>query len=242
MTFEDFESRAWEIWVEIPEEYREGVDGLVVRRDAKAHPRLPGIYTLGECFTEPYPSDFAGPDTTRSVVVLYYGSFWRLSRKDPDFDWEGELWETITHELRHHLESLASEDALEGIDYAADENFKRLEGEPFDPSFYHSGERLPDGSFRVEDHYFIEVARDAGAPAPAAVEFDWRGGRYRIPVEGDPGDVCFIEVEEGLPEAESAVVNVVLVKRRGGLASLARWLSRRPLEVTEAVARAERVD
>lgn len=52
MRFEEFERRAWRLWQEIPQEYREGVDGLVVERDALPHPTLPEIYTLGECMTE----------------------------------------------------------------------------------------------------------------------------------------------------------------------------------------------
>jgi hypothetical protein len=110
--FDEFEQRARDEWERIPAEYRQGVDGLVVERRAQPHPSLPDVYTLGECVTESYPSDFGGPDTIRSAVVLYYGSFFRLARLDEEFDWEHELWETLTHELQHHLESLASEDAL----------------------------------------------------------------------------------------------------------------------------------
>ena len=92
---------------------------------ADVDPSLPDVYTLGECVTESYPSDFGGPETTRSVVVLYYGSFFRVSRQDDAFDWEVELWETLTHELQHHLESLAADDSLIDMDYAADENYRR---------------------------------------------------------------------------------------------------------------------
>src|SRR5690606_36082044 len=142
--------RAWEFWEWIPERYKAGVDGLVVERDAKAHPSLPDVYTIGECVTEDYLSDYGGPDTTRSVVVLYYGSFLRLSRLTAGRDSEGELWETLTHELQHHLESLAAEDALVAMAYAADENFKRREGESFDPLFFRSGEAQGGGCYRVE--------------------------------------------------------------------------------------------
>ena len=59
---------------------------------------------------------------------LYYGSFRELARLDEDFDWEAELWETLTHEVRHHRESTAGEDALEDLDWAEDENFRRRAG------------------------------------------------------------------------------------------------------------------
>jgi hypothetical protein len=127
--FEAFEERAWEDWERIPEDYKHGVDGLLIERDAKPHPELRDIYTLGECTTEAYPSDFGGPDTIRSYVVLYYGSFLRLSRLDPDFDWEEEIWETLTHELRHHVESLAGEDALIQDDVEVSQHFPRREGD-----------------------------------------------------------------------------------------------------------------
>jgi len=241
MKYIEFEALAWEMWDEIPDEYKEGVDGLVIRREALPHAALPDVYTLGECHTEPYPSEVGGPDTTRSVVVLYYGSFWRLSRLDDEFDWEAELWETITHELQHHLESLASEDALEEMDYAADENFKRLEGEPFDPFFYRSGEKQAPGVFRVENHFFIEVPVSAASEAPLSVEFSWQARPYRVPVPRDPGDICFVEVDGGVPDSAPGVINVVVIRRQGALAGLARWLSRRPAEVRQWTARAESV-
>jgi len=241
MRFDEFEALAWRYWDEIPEEYKEGVDGLIVERSAQPHPTLPDIYTLGECVTEAYPSEWGGPETTRSAVVLYYGSFWRLSRLDPEFDWEEELWETLTHELKHHLEWLADEDALEEVDYAVDENFKRAHGEPFDPFFYRSGEEVADGVWKVERDYFIEREIAAGAAPVDSVEFVWHGREYRVAVPADPGDVCFITVEDGLEEPPDGEVCVVVVRRRGLVESVRDWLRRRGPEVVEVVGRAEGV-
>src|SRR5699024_8517935 len=103
----DFERRAQEIFDEIPPEYREGVDGLAVYPDSVPHPSLPGIYTLGECRSEFYPSEYGGAGEVRSIVVLFHGSFRELAATDDEWEWEEELFETITHEVRHHLESLA---------------------------------------------------------------------------------------------------------------------------------------
>lgn len=240
MNFETFEARATELWEEIPESYKEGIDGLVISRDAMPHAGLRNVYTLGECRTETYPSDFGGPETTRSVVVLYFGSFWRLSKLDRSFDWEEEIWETLTHELQHHLESLASEDALEAMDYAVDENIKRLDGEPFDPFFYRSGEMQGPGIYRVDRDFFIEV--EVREPAPEEVEFLWHGARYRVPTPDAPGDVCFLRVEAGLEEPGPGEVNVVVVRRPGWRARLFGWASRRPLDVREAEAVAQPAD
>lgn len=238
MRFDEFEELAWRFWEEIPGTYKSGVDGLVIERDALPHPTLPDIYTLGECATETYPSDFGGPDTIRSYVFLYYGSFWRLSRLDPDFDWEDELWETLTHELQHHLESLADEDALIAMDYAADENFKRFEGEPFDPYFYRSGERVDEGVWRVERDIFLERRYRDGSEPEREVEIVWHGDRYRVERPATLGDVCFIRIEEGLDTGAGGEVTLVLTRDRGLGAALLGLFGGAPPRVIEAEARA----
>ncbi len=239
MTFEEFKRQATRVWSEIPESYRSGVDGLVVERKSQAHPSIPDIYTLGECLTEAYPSDWGGPDTTRSVLVLYYGSFRHLSELDPDFDWKYEVWETITHELRHHLESLAAEDALEDVDYAIDENFKRVRGDPFDPFFYRAGERVAPGTYQAERELFIELEHD-GQPGEA-VEFQWQGRRALVPVPPEPGDVTFIQVVDGIDEEfleEEYELCVVLVRREHWLRGLHRLFGRGSVNVVQADAEA----
>ncbi|HEX6588672.1 MAG TPA: metallopeptidase family protein, partial [Longimicrobiales bacterium] len=177
MNLRSFEELAEEYWAEIPDDYKHGVDGVRVLRGTKAHDELPDVWTMGECVTEAFPSEFGSAETTRSAIVLYHGSFEKLADQDDAFDWEDELWETITHELRHHLESLAAEDALEDVDYAADENFKRQDGAPFDPFFYRSGEPVeaeflpalridvapvPLSAWRVEGAWFFETTHPAG--------------------------------------------------------------------------------
>jgi hypothetical protein len=230
VNFAVFEREAARVWEEIPEAYRTGVDGLVIERGDRPHPTLPEIYTLGECLTESYPSDWGGPDTTRSVLVLYYGSFRRLDRLDPGFDWEYEIWETITHELRHHLESLALEDAHEDVDYAMDENFKRFQGEPFDPWFFRSGEEVAPGVFEVEQDIFIQVER--GRDAGPEVAFHWQGHRYLVPVPVDHGDITFLQVVEGVATGEAELC-VVLVRRAGWMERARRWLRRQPPSVVD---------
>jgi hypothetical protein len=243
MTFDDFEAEASRVWSGIPASYRSGVDALVVERKSQTHPTMPDIYTLGECLTESYPSDWGGPDTTRSVLVLYYGSFRYLSEQDPEFDWDYEVWETITHELRHHLESLASEDALEDVDFAMDENFKRLRGETFDPFFYRAGERIAPGTYQAERELFIELDHVPGAERE--VEFHWNGRRAAVPVPAETGDVTFIQVVDGLdaeflaPEYELCVV---LVRRQGWIHGLSRWLRRQSPRIVQVETEAEMLD
>lgn len=233
MRFQEFERLAWEYWEEIPDEYKSGVDGMVVTRDSLPHPTLADIYTLGECLTENYPSDYGGPDTIRSVLLLYHGSFARLAGLEPSFDWNDELWETLTHELQHHLESLAAEDALTEMDYAADENFKRLSSEAFDPFFYRSGERLADGIYRVERDVFVEQFYANGAEVGAWIQFDWHGGSHRIRRPAELGDVLFLLITGGL-EKGPGELELVLIRRKGALASLVSWLRKERLEIAHA--------
>lgn len=211
MRFDEFERYAREQWDRIPDRYMEGIDGLVVERAARAHPSLPDVYTLGECLTESWPSDFEGPESVRSVVVLYYGSFQRLSRLDESFDWEAEIWETLTHELQHHLESLARDEGLLDLDYAMDESFKRREGEPFDPTYYRGGENRGGGWFAVEHELYHEVELDA---VPEAIQFELDGATYRVPVSDRDADTLFLDVVDGLP-ANAPPVTIVVHRRRG---------------------------
>lgn len=198
---------------EVPDEYKPGIDGLVIERRAERHPTLPDIYTLGLCDTEAYPSDWVGPDTLRSTVILYFGSFRALARMDPDFDWEAEIHETVQHEIKHHLEGLAGEDSLGGVDYAMDEAFKRGEGLDFDPWFYQHGETMGRGVFVVEDLVFLEQEW-AGADFQEAEELRirWRGTEYRLPRPEELGDVHFVllhGIQDPPPWFE-----LVLVRRR----------------------------
>ena len=228
----EFERRAAEVWNEIPAHYREGVDGLVVRREARRHPTLPDIYTLGECLTEAYPSEWGGPDTTRSILVLYHGSFRALSELDPAFDWDYEIWETVTHELRHHLESLAAEDALEDLDYAMDENFKRLDGQPFDPFFYRSAEAVAPGIYVAEGDAFLEIELAPDEPVGPELRFQWAGSRYVVDAPEQTGDITFLQVVEGVPLQQGQLC-VVVVRRHGLLASLQRWIRGGDLAVVD---------
>jgi len=238
-----FERRARALWEEIPEEFTEGVDGLVVRREALPHPLQADVYTLGMCITEPYPSEWTGPETTRSVLELYWGSFRKLADLDPDFDWEEELWETITHELRHHLESLAREDQLERVDYAMDETFRRDAGEPFDPWYWQSGDPVGEGVYRVEYDWYLEHRwRDGGLRAGEEIPFSWHGERYAIPAPADSADVHFIRID-GV-DVGPGLLELVLVRDAGWRERMGRWMrsAEAPVSILESAAQARRLD
>jgi Zincin-like metallopeptidase len=211
MDFRTFDRRANALYAEVPEHFLEGIDGLEVSRATVPHPSLPEVYTLGECKTEQYPSEFGGAGEVRSIVVLYYGSFLALSRVDDEFDWEEELYETLTHEIRHHLESLATEDELEEIDYAEDQNFARREGERFDPYFYRSGKQHGEREWEVDGDFFLEVPLAAEGDGDE-IRVEWRGKQTSLPRPDPLGDVHFVTIEEWSDEAE--VIAVLLPRRR----------------------------
>ena len=241
MRFELFEAKARRFWHDIPLQYREGVEGVVVERRALPHPKLRDIYTLGECLTESYPSSYEGPETLRSVVVLYYGSFVQLARLDREFDWESEIWETLTHELQHHLESLAAEDTLEDRDYATDENYKRLDGHAYDPLFFRAGEEVEPGVYMVDEDLFIEHPERA-RQLPESLEFSYGRARYRVqvpPAAAGGADVWLIRLTAGVPAPGEAYL--VVTRRPGLLESVRGLLSGRRARVREAEAGAERL-
>ena len=209
MTFDEFSRVAQEAFQSVPEAYLEGVEGVTTVEAVEAHPELPGVFTLGECVTQDFHSAWQGPETTQSRVVLYYGSFRMMAEDDPDFDWEGELWQTLTHELQHHLESLADEEGLEAMDYAVDESFKREQGEPFDPWYFQWGEPVGEGVYRVEDEAYIERVLTADEfDGLEEIEFTWEAQAYRLARPRELGDIHFIAVDGIEPR-----VQIVLVRR-----------------------------
>jgi len=174
---------------EIPEEYLDGVVEITVSPRTVAHPDRPDVYTLGECIPLVTSSD--EPDALRSRVVLYHGSFAAVASDDEDFDWREEAWETLTHEVRHHVEWRAREQGLEAVDRAAEENYARQAGEPFDPLFFRDGERLGPRLFRVEDDYFLELGL---ADGQAAATFEWAGASYAVDLPTDLSLPAFLSV------------------------------------------------
>lgn len=112
MTFEQFRDLITEMLDEIPSEFLRGLGGVHVLPEVHREPEFDDVYRMGE-YLDPGTHDFLGAgEGLGRHVAIYYGSFLALAEGDPEFDWEDEAWETLTHELRHHVESLAGEDFL----------------------------------------------------------------------------------------------------------------------------------
>lgn len=204
MTFEDFRALVRRLQQDIPAQFERGVSEIEVSPKTVPSPVHRDVYTLGECIPLSWTGD--GSDL-QSRIVLFYGSFQALARSRSDFDWRGEAWETLTHELRHHLEFRAHVDALQEFDWAAEQNFARHEGKPFDPMFYRSGERIADGVFKVDDDVFLE----------GTAEISWHGKGYRAPV-GGVKPPAFLTLH-GLADAPHGDV-VLVLRKHGSLSDL----------------------
>lgn len=226
MRLADFESMVRRLSAEVPADFFEAVEEVVVSPRTKPHPTRGDVYTLGECV----PVE-RGAGEVRSRIVLYHGSFQALSRITEGFDWRAEAWETLTHELRHHLEWRAGRGDLEKFDRAAEHNFARRDGEAFDPLFVLDGEMVEPGVYEVDDDVFLDrlVRR-----VPETVDFVWHGARYRLAVPAGATLPAFIAVE-GLDEPPPGEV-VIVLRAKPSLRHLLR-----PASVWQGTRLAERV-
>lgn len=232
MRLADFQALVDRLRAEVPAPYLEGILEISVSAATVPHPVRAEIYTLGECI----PVEWSGSGADlQSRVVLYHGSFAALAglSEPGEFDWRGEAWETLTHELRHHLEWRASTARLEAYDWAAEQNFARQEGEPFDPVFYRDGDPVAPGIYKVDDDYFIEVRRPA---AGRPVELAWHGRRYQADPPAGLRPPAFLTLE-GLDEPPPGEAVLVLPRR-----PLLWTLWRRTPGVQSAVVRVRAVD
>ena len=207
MRLADFETMVQGMAAELPAEYLDGIAEIVVSRAMLPHPVRADVYTLGECI--PLPATADDVDSIQSRVVLYHGSFQALSASDPEFDWREEAWETLTHEIRHHLEWRARAPALEALDAAAEANFARQDGEAFDPTFYRDGEEIAPGIFRVEDDYFLELR-----PEGPSARFAWHGRAWIADLPDDVAAPAFLTVR-GLRAPPPGELVLVIPRRAG---------------------------
>lgn len=119
MTYREFRATAEAMLDEIPDPFLRGLQGIHVLEKAYLEEGYDDVWRMGE-YLDPGPEQFlGGGEGLGRHVALYYGSFVAIARGDPDFDWEAEIWETLTHELQHHVESLAGDATLIGEDLAA---------------------------------------------------------------------------------------------------------------------------
>lgn len=211
MRLTDFEALVRRQAAEIPAEFLEGIAEIVVSPRTVPHPDREDIWTLGECIA--IPVDDGDPRHLQSRVVLYHGSFQALARDTEDFDWPGEAWETLTHEVRHHVEWKARAPDLEAFDQAAEANFARQDGQAFDPAFYRDGIRLDQSSYQVDDDVFLERILPG---KPPEVRIRWQGRDYAVAIPKEAGAPAFLTLE-GVDDPPPGELILVLHKKGGWL-------------------------
>jgi hypothetical protein len=214
MRLSDFETMVRRLCNEVPAHFFEGIVEVVVSPRTVPHPDREETFTLGEC--DPLPVEVgSGMEGLQSRIVVYHGSFAALARIQDGFDWRREAWETLTHELRHHLEWRARAPDLENFDWAVEHNFARHEGDPFDPTFFLSGELDPSGNYQVEDDVFIDhLVRSI----PPSVTFSWQGLSYRATIPEGAELPCFLTVEGVADPPEGDLV--LVLRRKPGVRDL----------------------
>lgn len=215
MRLDDFRALVRRLGEEIPPDFFEGVAEVVVSPRTLPHPTRAEIYTLGECIPL---HDGDAPEAVQSRIVLYHGSFAALAGLTPGFDWRQEAWDTLTHELRHHLEWRARAPDLEDFDRAAEENFARQEGEGFDPLFFLAGETPAPGVHQVDDDWFLDQVVRA---MPARLAFGWHGRAYVADVPAGATLPAYFRVVAGVTEPPPGDL-VVVCRRKPGLLDLLR--------------------
>ena len=123
MTFAEFEDTVQQHLSLIPEQYLEGLQGVHVFEHVKRDPEEQHLVRLGE-YLDPGMDQFL--DSRVHIgrhVALYYGSFVQVAGRG--FDWPAQIWETLTHEIQHHVESKAGDRTLIEWDIEQMRRFKR---------------------------------------------------------------------------------------------------------------------
>lgn len=113
MQYETFEAIFHEALEEFPAEFLHGITGIFCRREAKRDPDVPGMLRLGEYIRDPHGMG--------DHVAIYYGSFLRVYGPLPRDEMRKRVFDTIGHEILHHLEHRA------GIDDLGDEDRRYLD-------------------------------------------------------------------------------------------------------------------
>jgi len=158
-----------------------------------------------------------------------------VAERDEAFDWVAEIHETVEHEVKHHLEWLAGEDALGDVDAVMEQDFRRGDGRDFDPAYYQWGEEISPGIFVAEEVVFLEQSWAAEAFARVReVSFRLQCRSYRIPRPERLGDVHFVRVHGG--GERIARLELVLVRERSWWEDAKRLFGSSRLEVLQSEA------
>jgi hypothetical protein len=125
MNYEQFENRLQEMLEIIPEQYMKNLQGVHCFEERKGDPHERGLVRMGEYLDPGFESFMDSRIHIGRHINIYYGSFQAVAQYNPHFDWDDQLWETLTHELQHHLESQANDQTLIEWDRQQLEKFRK---------------------------------------------------------------------------------------------------------------------
>ena len=111
MNYQQFENCLQEMIEIIPEPYFKNLQGVHCFEERKGDLQQ-GLVRMGEYLDPGFESFMDSRIHIGRHINIYYGSFLAVAQHNPRFDWEEQLWETLTHELQHHLESQANDQTL----------------------------------------------------------------------------------------------------------------------------------
>jgi hypothetical protein len=126
MNYEQFENRLQEMIEIIPEHYFKNLQGVHCFAEKKGDPHQ-GLVRMGEYLDPGFEGFMDARIHIGRHINIYYGSFVAVAQHNPHFDWDDQLWETLTHELQHHLESQANDQTLIEWDRQQLEKFKNTQ-------------------------------------------------------------------------------------------------------------------
>ena len=105
ISIEEMEALLNEIAEALPDEFYKYLNGgIVLLPEEKPNKQADNLYILGQYHRDVHLGRF---------ITIYYGSFCRVYGYYPKDQIKEKLKETLLHEFRHHLESLAGEKDLE---------------------------------------------------------------------------------------------------------------------------------
>ncbi len=206
MDFDRFAYLAEQMVREVPDEFLADVVGVEVHRTAKRDPHLPEVFLLGECAPDEV-TQMTAPEEMRSRIHVYHGSFLAVSRQDPEFNWEGELRETILHEIRHHIEDRAGIQDLRDEDEMQALLYRFNADEDLEEGWYRLGEEMEEDVWRVADDVFFELRL-----RPADLD-RLRGGLAELEILEEPFD---LEVPEDIEFGDTLSFDGEGLERPGG--------------------------
>lgn len=100
-SLDEFTELAGRLVDDIPARFcRDLNGGFIILPEAKTDDEF---YIMGEYVEDPAMGYY---------IILYYGSFVAVLEGETRETWNAEIWETIIHELQHHVETMAGVDDL----------------------------------------------------------------------------------------------------------------------------------